>query len=66
MLDRESLLLVVQKAWAGLVQSVSAEGQVQWGQPVGDRPVNLQQTQPHEYVTGPFLLAGSEMMKLKK
>ena len=46
--------------------SVSAEGQVQWGQPVGDRPVSLQQAQTHEYVTGTFLLAGSEMLKLKK
>jgi hypothetical protein len=47
------------------VKSVSADGQVQWGQPVGDRPVNLQQSQTHEYVTGTLLLAGSEMLKLK-
>jgi rhamnogalacturonyl hydrolase YesR len=65
LLDRATYEPVVRKAWAGLVKSVSADGQVQWGQPVGDRPVNLQQSQTHEYVTGTFLLAGSEMLKLK-
>ena len=66
LLDRATYLPVVQKAWAGLARCVTAEGQVQWGQPVGDRPVHLQQTQTHEYVTGTFLLAGSEMLKLAK
>jgi rhamnogalacturonyl hydrolase YesR len=65
LLDRTTYEPVVRKAWAGLVKSVSADGQVQWGQPVGDRPVSLQQSQTHEYVTGTFLLAGSEMLKLK-
>lgn len=65
LLDRAAYEPVVRKAWAGLVKSVSADGQVQWGQPVGDRPVSLQQQQTHEYVTGTFLLAGSEMLKLK-
>jgi rhamnogalacturonyl hydrolase YesR len=65
LLDRTTYEPVVRKAWAGLVKSVSADGRVQWGQPVGDRPVNLQQSQTHEYVTGTFLLAGSEMLKLK-
>jgi rhamnogalacturonyl hydrolase YesR len=65
-LDRATYLPVVEKAWAALVRSVDAEGRVQWGQPVGDRPVALQQAQTHEYVTGTFLLAGSEMIKLAK
>jgi rhamnogalacturonyl hydrolase YesR len=65
LLDRATYEPIVRKAWAGLVKSVSADGQVQWGQPVGDRPVSLQQSQTHEYVTGTFLLAGSEMLKLK-
>ncbi len=66
LLDREPYLPVVRKAWAGLVRCVNADGQVQWGQPVGDRPVNLQQTETHEYVTGTLLLAGSEMLKLSQ
>lgn len=52
------------KAWDGLVKSVSAEGKVQWGQPVGDRPAGVEAGMSHEYVTGAFLLAGSEMVKL--
>ena len=64
-LDRDTYLPVVQKGWAGLVRSVSAEGKVQWGQLVGDRPVAVKQEHSHEYVTGTFLLAGSEVLKLK-
>jgi rhamnogalacturonyl hydrolase YesR len=63
-LDRETYLPVVERAWAGLDRSVSPEGKVQWGQPVGDRPVAVEQDQTHEYVTGTFLLAGSEVLKL--
>lgn len=65
-LDRETYLPVVRKAWTGLVRSVSAEGKVQWGQKVGDRPVTVKQSDSHEYVAGTFLLAGSEMLKLKQ
>jgi rhamnogalacturonyl hydrolase YesR len=65
LLDREAYLPVVRKAWSGLVKSVSPEGKVQWGQPVGDRPANVKEELTHEYVTGTFLLAGSEVLKLK-
>ncbi|MGN6555329.1 MAG: glycoside hydrolase family 88/105 protein [Verrucomicrobiota bacterium] len=64
LLDRETYLPVVQKAWRGLVQSVSPEGKVQWGQPVGDSPAAVRSELTHEYVTGAFLLAGSEMFRL--
>lgn len=65
LLDRATYEPVARKAWAGLVKSVSAEGKVQWGQLVGDRPNGVQQQDTHEYVTGTFLLAGSEMLRLK-
>ncbi len=64
MLDRETYLPVVRKAWAALAASVNAEGMLQRGQQVGDRPAELRQDQTHEYVTGAFLLAGSEMPTL--
>lgn len=63
-LDRDAYLPVVRKAWAGLVRSISTEGKVQWGQLVGDQPVAVKEQDSHEYVTGAFLLAGSEMLKL--
>ncbi len=63
-LDRDTYLPVVRKAWAGLVGCLSPEGKVQWGQVVGDRPVSVKQEDSREYVTGMFLLAGSEVLKL--
>jgi unsaturated rhamnogalacturonyl hydrolase len=66
LLDRDAYLPVVEKAWTGLVRNVTPEGKVQRGQPVGDRPEEVQQEMSHEYVTGAFLLAGSEMLKLAK
>ncbi|MBM4088511.1 MAG: glycosyl hydrolase [Planctomycetes bacterium] len=64
LLDRETYLPVTRKAWAALAASVNAEGMIQWGQQVGDRPAEVRQDQTHEYVTGGFLLAGSEMLTL--
>ena len=66
LLDRGTYLPVVKKAWAGLVSCVSPEGKIQWGQLVGDRPVAVQREHSHEYVTGTFLLAGSEVLRLVK
>ena len=65
-LDQEIYLPVVKKAWAGLAASISPEGMVQWGQQVGDRPQTTGQSQTHEYVTGTFLLAASEVLRLVK
>jgi unsaturated rhamnogalacturonyl hydrolase len=64
LLDRARYLPVVRKAWAGLCRSVDSEGKVQWGQQVDAEPNMLKQESTHEYVTGTFLLAGSEMYKL--
>ena len=64
LLDRETHLPVAKKAWAGLARIVSPEGKVQWGQPVGDRPTAVKAEQTHEYVTGAFLLAASQMWAL--
>lgn len=63
-LDRATYLPVVRKAWAGLCGAVSPEGKMLWGQPVGDRPVAVQGEMTHEYVTGTFLLAASEVYKM--
>lgn len=65
-LDRKEYLPAVQKAWHGLTQSLSPEGRVLWGQGVDDRPHATSRDSTHEYVTGTFLLAGSEAYKLAK
>ena len=64
-LSKEEYLPVVKASWAGLVSVVSDEGKVQWGQLVGASPYVVLQKDSHEYVTGMFLLAASEMYKLK-
>ncbi|MGS0524378.1 glycoside hydrolase family 88 protein [Zobellia nedashkovskayae] len=63
-LSKEEYLPVVKKAWKSVTDEISKEGKVQWGQVVGDRPVNLSKDDSHEYVTGTFLLAASEMYKM--
>ncbi|MGO8733218.1 MAG: glycoside hydrolase family 105 protein [Terriglobia bacterium] len=63
-LNRKEYLPAVEKAWAGLTQSLSPEGKILWGQPVDDRPHLVTSESTHEYVTGTFLLSGSEIYKL--
>jgi rhamnogalacturonyl hydrolase YesR len=63
-LDRDEYLPAIKKAWQLLCSSVNDEGMLQWGQHIGDRPVTIKQNDSHEYVSGTFLLAASEMYKL--
>ncbi|AUP79226.1 glycoside hydrolase family 88 protein [Flavivirga eckloniae] len=63
-LSKEEYIPVVKKAWKSVTDEISKKGKVQWGQLVGDRPVNLSKDDSHEYVTGTFLLAASEMYKM--
>ncbi len=63
-LDGDAYLPSVTKAWRALAASVGPEGKVQWGQNVGDRPEAVKKSDTREYVTGTFLLAGSEMLRL--
>ena len=62
-LDKEEYLPVIKKAWKSVCDEISDEGKVQWGQVVGDQPVNLSKDDSHEYVSGTFLLAASEIYK---
>lgn len=63
-LNRKEYLPAVEKAWAGLTESLSPEGKVLWGQQVDGEPHLVARESTHEYVTGTFLLSGSEMYKL--
>lgn len=65
-LDKVTYLPVVKRGWKSVYDEVSEEGKVQWGQKVGDRPVNLKKEHSHEYVSGTFLLAASEVYKLEQ
>jgi unsaturated rhamnogalacturonyl hydrolase len=64
-LDRKTYLPVVKKAWQGLVGAVRADGKLGYVQAIGAAPATLTSEDNQEYGSGAFLLAGSEMYKLK-
>ncbi len=67
LLDKKTYLLPVEKAWAALTQCVNDEGRVGWVQPIGGDPRrNFNADSWEVYGTGAFLLAGSEVIKLKR
>ena len=53
-----------EKAWSGLVRCLSPEGKVLWGQGVDAEPNSVARESTHEFVTGAFMLAGSEVYEL--
>ena len=63
-LDRETYLPSVVRGWHGLVSCVHPDGMLGWVQPVDGMPRPSLPTTTHEYATGLFLLAGSEVLKL--
>lgn len=66
LLDEEQYLPAVERAWKGLLDSVSEEGRLGWVQPPGDRPSLVTKEDTMEYGVGAFLLAGSEVVRLSK
>jgi rhamnogalacturonyl hydrolase YesR len=62
-LDKKEYLPVVQKAWKGLNTYVTAEGKLQWVQPIGAAPDKVTIDNNQEYGSGAYLLAGSELVK---
>jgi rhamnogalacturonyl hydrolase YesR len=66
LLDKATFLPTVKKAWIGLNDCVFEDGRLGWVQPIGDNPMkNFSKDSWEVYGTGAFLLAGSEVIKLK-
>jgi len=65
-LSRRECLPAVVKAWAGLNRSLSPQGKVLWCQPIGAEPKAVALDSTHEFGTGTFMLAGSEVYKLAR
>lgn len=65
-LERKTYLPVVRKAWRGLVGHVREDGKLGWVQQIGAAPAKVTAEDNQEYGSGAFLLAGSEMLKLKR
>ncbi len=65
-LDKKRFLPAVRKAWEGLNTLVTSDGKVGWVQPIGGDPRrNFNADSWESYGAGAFLLAGSEISKLK-
>jgi rhamnogalacturonyl hydrolase YesR len=64
-LPPEEYLPVVGRAWSGLVACVDEDGAFGWVQPVGRRPALSFADGTAPYGGGAFLLAGSEMLRLR-
>lgn len=66
LLSREKYLPVVKKAWTGMNTLVHPDGKVGWTQPIGADPRrNFGPESWEVYGAGAYLLAGSEVVKLK-
>ncbi|HEX3009961.1 MAG TPA: glycoside hydrolase family 88 protein [Bacteroidales bacterium] len=64
-LDKETYLPVVKKAWVALCKAQKETGMIGWVQPIGADPQkNFSADSWEVYGTGAFLSAGSEVIKL--
>jgi rhamnogalacturonyl hydrolase YesR len=63
-LDQDKFEPVIRKSWKGLCDIVNEEGKVCWGQHEARKPGNIKKEDSDEFVSGAFLLAGSEMLLL--
>ena len=65
-LDRNSYLPVVRKAWAVLKNAVHPDGMLGFVQAIGEEPGATSESSTEAYGTGGFLLAGSEMLAIEE
>ena len=66
LLDRAKYQPVVEKAWAGMLKHVYADGRLGCIQPIGAAPGAFQEGSSYVYGTGAFLLAGQELDRLAR
>lgn len=64
-LDDKTYAEPVEKAWAGLVSHVNAEGQLGYSQLVASGPGPVAASDVSDYGQGAFLLAGAEILKMQ-
>jgi rhamnogalacturonyl hydrolase YesR len=65
LLDKKMYWPVVQKAWTALNQSIHPDGMLGYVQPIGAGPDKVDANSTEIYGVGAFLLAGSEVYKIK-
>lgn len=65
LLDKTTYLPAVQKGWKALTEAVTPEGKLTYVQQIAAKPESVKQEHNQEYGSGAFLMAGTEMMKMK-
>lgn len=63
LLDRKTYGPVIEKAWAGMLQHVYADGRLGCIQPIGAAPGAFTETSSYVYGVGAFLMTGEEMKR---
>lgn len=64
-LDRTTYLPIVKKGWKALTDAVEPSGKLTWVQQIGLKPETVKQGDFQEYGSGAFLMAATEIIKLK-
>ncbi|MET0571721.1 MAG: glycoside hydrolase family 88 protein [Pedobacter agri] len=64
-LSKSKYLPIILKGWKGLNDQVTADGKLTWVQKIGSKPEAVKSDDNQEYGSGAFLMAGSELLKLK-
>jgi unsaturated rhamnogalacturonyl hydrolase len=64
-LDREKFLPVVARSWTGMLRHVYSDGRLGSIQPIGGEPGKFRPSSSYVYGVGAFLLAGSELSRLR-
>ncbi len=64
-LPRDYFIPIVLKGWSGLLGCVTPEGKLGYSQIVAGSPHEVRPEDNKDYATGAFILAASEMLKLK-
>lgn len=65
LLPKKDFMPVIEAGWKALKESIHPDGMFGYVQQVGDSPANVKFGDSETYGTGAFLLAGSEMAKLR-
>jgi len=65
LLDKKVYQPVIKKAWAGMIHHVYADGRLGCIQQTGAEPAHFRASASYTYGVGAFLLAGSEIRKMK-
>ena len=63
-LDKREYLPVVARAWLGMLNCIAPNGRLGYAQRAGDKPGVVGADWSQLFTDGPFLLAGSELLKL--